>query len=123
VTPDKIVVMSPGSPVEPITLEQMQAFEAPMLSRNPVLHYVFARMAMAEERGMGLRSMRRRAVRADLPLPRYSWLNPYIVLTLFRSKEAAVNALHTTTLEMLSQAERKGWQWIATQNTFTSSDY
>lgn len=43
VTPDTITVKSPGKPVEPITLEQMQSFDAPMLSRNPVLHYVFAR--------------------------------------------------------------------------------
>ena len=52
VTPDTITVKSPGKPVEPITLEQMQSFNAPMLSRNPVLHYVFARMELAEERGL-----------------------------------------------------------------------
>ena len=37
VTPDTITVKSPGKPVEPITLEQMQSFDAPMLSRNPVM--------------------------------------------------------------------------------------
>ena len=35
VTPDTITVKSPGKPVEPITLEQMQSFDAPMLSRKP----------------------------------------------------------------------------------------
>ena len=38
VTQDIIVVKSPGGPIEPITLEQLQSFSAPMLSRNPMLH-------------------------------------------------------------------------------------
>ncbi len=58
VTEDTIRVMSPGKPVAPITLEQMQLFKAPMLSRNPVLHYIFSRMELAEERGLGLESLR-----------------------------------------------------------------
>ncbi len=52
VAPDTIVVKSPGAPVPPITLEQKRSFNAPMLSRKPVLHYVFARMESAEERGL-----------------------------------------------------------------------
>ena len=48
VTPDTIEIRSPGEPVKPITLEQLQSFNAPMLSRNPVLHYVFAKMELAD---------------------------------------------------------------------------
>ncbi len=44
---DFLTVKSPGGPISPITLEQMQLFIAPIKSRNPVLHYVFARMGMA----------------------------------------------------------------------------
>ena len=69
VTPDTIVIKSPGEPVAPITLEQLQSFNAPMLSRNPTLHYVFGKMELAEERGLGLKTMRESAVRAGLPLP------------------------------------------------------
>jgi predicted HTH transcriptional regulator len=43
-----------------------------MLSRNPVLHNVFARMELAEERGLGLTSMKRRAGEAGVPLLRRS---------------------------------------------------
>jgi len=53
-----VTIKSPGGPPQPITLEQMQSFCAPMLSRNPVLHYVFAQMELAEERGLGMRSMK-----------------------------------------------------------------
>ncbi len=73
VTADTITVKSPGSPLPSITLEQLQSFNAPMLSRNPVLHYVFAQMHMAEERGLGLRSLKSQAEKHGLPLPRYSF--------------------------------------------------
>ncbi len=123
VTPETITVKSPGKPVEPITLEQMQAFNAPMLSRNPVLHYVFARMELAEERGLGLKSMRAHAEEAGLPLPRYSWEHPYLVLTIYRSTAAAVSELSGEILEAMSKAERAGWEWLATKQTVTSGEY
>jgi len=123
VTLDTITVKSPGKPVEPITLEQMQSFNAPMLSRNPVLHYVFARMELAEERGLGLKSMRACAEEAGLPLPRYLWEDPYLVLILYRSTGAAVSELGVAVLEALSKAERVGWEWLATKQTVSSGEY
>jgi ATP-dependent DNA helicase RecG len=123
VTPDTITVKSPGKPVEPITLEQMQSFNAPMLSRNPVLHYVFARMELAEERGLGLRSMKARAEAAGLPLPRFAWEAPYLVLSLYRSPAAAVRELGGEVSEGLSKAERAGWEWLTTKQTVTAVEY
>jgi ATP-dependent DNA helicase RecG len=123
VTPDTITVKSPGKPVEPITLEQMQSFNAPMLSRNPALHYVFARMELAEERGLGLKSMKTRAEAAGLPLPRFAWEAPYLVLTLYRSAGAAVRGLGGKVSEGLSKAERAGWEWLATKQTVTAVEY
>lgn len=123
VTADTITVKSPGYPVPPISLEQMQSFDAPMLSRNPVLHYVFARMELAEERGLGLKSMKARAEGAGLPLPKYAWEDPYLVLTVYRSTVAAVRELESDVLEALSKAERAGWEWLATKQTVTSSEY
>ena len=43
VTRDSVTVMSPGLPVEPITLKQMQSLDAPMLSRNPCSTTCFRR--------------------------------------------------------------------------------
>ncbi len=123
VTPDTITVKSPGRPVEPITLEQMQSFTAPMLSRNPVLHFVFARMEMAEERGLGLKSMRHGAEQAGLPLPRYSWDDPYLVLTLFRTAEGATRVLAEAVLRELTPEERKGWSFLAGQTSVTQNEY
>jgi ATP-dependent DNA helicase RecG len=123
VTPDKIVVMSPGMPIKPITLEQMQSFSAPMLSRNPVLHNVFARMKLAEERGLGLTSMKKRAAHAGLPLPRYTWNDPYLVLTLYRSAVGAANDLAQQLPGNLTEEERTGLQFLSTRETVTKREY
>ncbi|MBI3923738.1 MAG: hypothetical protein HY318_20120 [Armatimonadetes bacterium] len=123
VTEDAVTVSSPGTPPPPITLEQLQSFTAPMLSRNPELHFVFARMGMAEEQGLGIRSLRDRAKELGLPLPRYTWDAPYLTLTLYRSAEAAVKTLDQVVLNSLSKSEQQGWQWLATKETITSNEY
>lgn len=68
VTENTITIKSPGQPPPPVTLEQLQAFSAPMLSRNPELHYVFARMEMAEEQGLGIKSLKAGAEKLGLAL-------------------------------------------------------
>lgn len=123
ITADTIVVKSPGGPIHPITLEQLQSFNAPMLSRNPLLHYVFAKMEMAEERGLGLKSMKRRASEAALPLPKYSWENPYLVLILYRTSDSAARALSKSVLAELTAEEQKGWSFIARLTGTTQSEY
>jgi ATP-dependent DNA helicase RecG len=123
ITPETIIVRSPGRPVEPITVDQMQAFEAPMLSRNPVLHYVFRLMGLAEERGLGLRSLKRRAQEMGLPLPRYTWEDPYLVLTLYREAASVADALPEQVRRSLSAAERTGWQWLTRAGRATTAEY
>ena len=123
VTPDQIEIRSPGGPVEPVTLKQMQSFSAPMLCRNPVLHYVFARMELAEERGLGLVSMKRRAESAGLPLPRYAWEEPYLKLAIYRSAAGAATALPPGIRDALTDAELAGWQWLAAQRRTKSAEY
>ena len=123
VSSDKIEIRSPGLPVEPITLEQLQSFSAPMLSRNPVLHYVFAKMDLAEERGLGLKSMKKRAEDTGLPLPRYSWEDPYLVLTLLPSVGASTSTLPAHIRDELNDKEVAGWQWLSTRGRTKSADY
>ncbi len=123
VTDEAVTVQSPGGPPPPITLEQLQDFSAPMLSRNPELHFVFSRLGMAEEQGLGLASLRDRAKELGLPLPRYKWDEPYLVLTLYRSPEGVTKALGEDTLEALSKSERKGWQWLAARGQTKSREY
>ncbi len=123
VTPDRIVVKSPGLPVEPITLEDIQSFTAPMLSRNPVLHYVFAQTRLAEERGLGLKSMRQTAQTAGLPSPRYAWQNPYLTVTIYRTVESAASDLERNITESLNADERRGVEFLVTKDSVTSKEY
>jgi ATP-dependent DNA helicase RecG len=120
---DTVTIRSPGTPVEPITVEQLQSFTAPMVSRNPRLHAVFSTMELAEERGLGLKSMRTKATEAGLPLPKFSYNAPYLDLTLYRTPEAATQALPAEKLAQLSKSERKGWEWVVSKQTVTSSQY
>src|SRR5262249_4439511 len=117
-----ITVKSPGRPPAPITLEQMQSFTAPMLSRNPILHFVFSQMDLAEERGLGLKSMKQRAEQAGLPLPVYAWQDPYLVLRLYRSAESAARTLKPEVLEALNDDEQAGWIFVAAKDKFTRRD-
>ena len=118
-----VVIMSPGSPLPPITVEQLQAFNAPMLSRNPGLHYVFARMDMAEERGLGIKSLKAQAEHAGLPLPKYVFNDPYLVLTLYRNRQASVRTLTQEVLESLTDSEKAGWEWLSTTRAGSAREY
>jgi ATP-dependent DNA helicase RecG len=120
---DQIVIKSPGEPISPITLKQIQAFNAPMLSRNPLLHYVFSQMDLAEEKGHGLRSLKRRSQELGLPLPRYTYEEPYLNLTIFRTSEAAISDIGPELLKGFSDDERRGWIWIQKQDGFSKAEY
>lgn len=78
---------------------------------------------MAEERGFGMWSLKNRAKEFGLPLPRYEWEDPYLVLTLFRNPEAVVRTLKPAVLKLLTDSERKGWQWLATKGSAKSGQY
>lgn len=123
VSENTIVIRSPGHPVSPITIEQLQSFSAPVVSRNPTLHLVFNRMGLAEERGLGLKSMKTKAEAAGLPLPRYSWDDPNLTLTIYRSSEAAVSTLDQGVLNSLSRSQREGWKWLAKRGFTSRAEY
>ena len=124
VTEDTITVRSPGKPPHPITLEQLQSFTAPMLSRNPELHFVFARMGMAEEQGFGHKIATRPGKGTRLAAAKI-----YVGRPLSCSQRCTgrrrrrQRALAPDALELLSKAEQKGWQWLTTQETVTAIGY
>lgn len=123
VTADTITVKSPGGPLAPITLNQLQLFNAPMLSRNPGLHYVFAKMELAEERGLGIKSLKKRAEELGLPLPKYSYEDPYLVLTIFRTKGSATRALEPRIFIALNKDELAGWEFVSSRTFVTAKVY
>ena len=117
-----ITVKSPGGPTAPITLEELNTFAAPMKSRNPQLHYVFARMGMAEEQGFGLTSLRRQAETRGLPKPSFSMEGGYLLLRIYRSPESVTRVLKPVIREALNSDEQAGWQLLAGKGTAVSAD-
>jgi len=120
--PDKIIVKSPGVPVSPITLEQLKRFEAPMLSRNPKLHYVFAQMALAEERGLGMKTLAELPEKYDLPLPVYSFNNPYLELIIYSDNESALHDIGYMPL-LLTPEEEDRLKYIVQKESITTKEY
>jgi len=87
------------------------------------MHFVFARMELAEEQGLGLASLSDHAEKLGLPQPRFVWNEPYLVLKLFLSKESAIRVLDKDIIAVLSKSEQEGWQWLATRGHTKSSEY
>ena len=114
---DTVTIRSPGTPPDPITIEQLQCFSAPMVSRNPRLHAVFSTMELAEERGLGLKSMRTTATEAGLPLPKFRFNEPYLDLVIYRTEEAVIGALAPEVQKQLSKDESERFKWVARRET------
>ncbi len=124
VNSETITVKSPGGPIPPITLEQMQSFSAPMKSRNPILHNVFARMGLAEEQGYGLeKTLKMEAERLRLPLPSFEMENDYLVLTMYRRINSATIILSEELKKRMSKAELIGWEWLSRKIIISTIDY
>ena len=120
VSSESIVVMSPGKPVSPITIEQLQSFSAPMLSRNPVLHRIFADMELAEERGLGLMSMKSKSETLGLPLPRFQWEDPYLKLTIFLTSSGRMSEINSDLLATLNSDEQAIFNYMSARETVSS---
>ena len=123
VTADTITVRSPGAPLIPVTVEQMQAFTAPMYNRNPKLQFAFGGAKLVEGRGFGMRTFGEAAAKHGLPVPKYAFDGLYLNLTIYRHARAAVDALGAAMLDKLSKSERSGWEWLSLHNRVTSSGY
>lgn len=55
---NKIIVTSPGQPLPAITLDELNTFEAPSLSRNLIITYAFSLMDYVEEKGFGMKTFK-----------------------------------------------------------------
>jgi len=123
VSPDNIQIMSPGAPLSPITLAQMKSFTAPMLSRNPQLHYVFSQMGLAEERGLGMKTLKSLPQKLGLPVPKYSIREPYLVLQLFSNAESVAATIEPSALDSFNDDEKAGWKYLTSRMTTTAPEY
>jgi ATP-dependent DNA helicase RecG len=123
VTADTVTVRSPGAPLPPITVEQMQAFTAPMYNRNPKLQFAFGGTKLVEGRGFGMRTLGAAAAKHGLPVPKYAFDGLYLNLTIYRHVQAAVGTLKADVLRVLNEDEKRSWEFLATKTAVTRKEY
>jgi len=120
---EKIIIKSPGAPVPSISLEQLNSFKAPSISRNPIITYVFNLMGYVEETGFGMRSLKLLNETYGLPLPEYTMEHPFLILTLPRNMEALKKVSHHKNLSELNNEELIGYEFIKLKETVTRREY
>ncbi|HZY80586.1 MAG TPA: ATP-binding protein [Cyclobacteriaceae bacterium] len=120
---EKIVIKSPGYPVKPIKFEDLKAFKAPSLSRNPKIMAVFNAMDYVEERGIGMREMKLLPSKHQLPLPEIEWLDPFVSITFARNPNYLLSQINPDILRQLNEEETAGFLFVRDNSQVTKSQY
>ncbi len=120
---DAIIIKSPGEPVKPITIEQIRHFNAPSLSRNPKIMYIFDQLDLVEQRGLGFQTIKDLPIKYNLPLPLVSYDAPYMVLTFPRSTEAVKKVSDKPNVSKLNEAQLKGYEWLKSVGETSTREY
>ena len=120
---DAIIIKSPGAPVKPLKLDQIKRFSAPSLSRNPKIMYVFDQLEFVEQRGLGFSTIKELPEKFDIPLPKVSYEEPYMIFTFPRSGDALKRIDDTPGLSELNNGELTGLDWIRVQGEVNTRQY
>ena len=118
-----IIIKSPGLPVEPIKIKQIQELNAPSLSRNPKIMYVFEQMDLVEQRGLGFQTINELPVKYNLPLPVITFEEPYIVFTFPRNMEDLKEISGNDKIKTLNADELRGYNYIRQVKKITRKEY
>ena len=119
----KITVKSAGLPVSPISLEDVKAFRASSLSRNPRITYVFNKMGLMEESDLGMETFRMMQSKYDLPLPQYDFSAPYLSLVFSRSIENLNLTTSEVAIQGLNNRELRGYEWVKSKEKVSKKEY
>lgn len=120
---DEIAVKSPGGPVPPVTLEELNTLRAGVYMRNPALTYYFVKNDLMERQNLGMKTFRR-LPEGGYPPPTYSFEGGYLTMTIYRSVAAAAATLSRGVL--LNRSQSSGWEFIVAQEAgkaVTASEY
>ncbi len=120
---DSIVIKSPGKPVKPLKIEQIQRFNAPSLSRNPKIMYAFDQLGLVEQRGLGFQTIKSLPSKFNLPLPLVSYEAPYMTFTFPRTEDALRKNAKNEEVAKLNDEELTGYQWVMISGEVSSKEY
>ncbi len=118
-----IVVNSPGRPLPAITVDELNSFEAPSLSRNPILAYVFSLMNYVEEKGFGMDSFKSLKEEYGLPVPHYSFKKPFLTLTFPRNTESLKEIINNDAIHELNINELTSFEIFRKNKTVTKMEF
>lgn len=74
-------IKSPGKPEEPITIDELNAFQAPALARNPTIAFVFRELGLSENMSHGM-DMLGMIQSNGMVKPHYSFDQVYLTLSV-----------------------------------------
>lgn len=120
---NKIIVTSPGKPLPAITIEELNTFEAPSLSKNPIITYVFSLMDYVEEKGFGMKTFKSLYKVHGLPIPKYTFKEPFLTLTFPRTAVGVKSVIDTAGIENQSEEELGFFEIFREQDFVTKSDF
>jgi len=118
---EKIIIRSPGLPVAPLTIDDIKTMDLPSISRNPKIMYVFNRMGMAEQRGIGLRSLKR-LPKLGFPLPQFKLKGKILEIVFGRDSSLIAEMRGFDNLDITTE-DREGLYFIQQNNSVTVNDY
>lgn len=110
ISEDKIIVTSPGASLPAISIDDLNSFEAPSLSRNPILTYVFSLMDYVEEKGFGMNTFKSLNEVYNLPFPHYSYKKPFLTLTFPRTFSSVKDTITKGDTSNLSDDDLKNFE-------------
>lgn len=123
ITPEKIEVRSPGKPISPNTLKDLQNFTAISQTRNPELAYIFNLMRFMEETGVGMDTYRTMREKYDLPLPIITYIKPNLIVTFPRTIAGVKESYSNKDIGRLTDPQIKGFEWIKAKGEISSREY
>ncbi len=121
ISSEKIVVRSPGNPEKPLTLEDFRSFDTPSISRNPKIMFVFNKMKLAEQRGIGLRNMKKLS-ELGFPLPIFELKAQMFQITFGRTPNFLPNFKGVESTK-ISAEDKLGLLFIQENKEISVSDY
>ena len=120
---NKIIVTSPGRPLPAISLDQLNTFQAPSLSRNPIITYAFSLMDYVEEKGFGMQTFKTLNKKFDLPIPKFTMNDPFLTLTFPRTSEGVKAVIDNPAIENLDKDELGYLELFRNQEFITKSEF
>jgi len=124
---ESIIIRSPGGPAWPIKMERMERLDAPYMSKNPKITFVFEKLGLSESRGLGFTTIRSLPDVYKLPLPVVSFDEPYLIFAFSRAYgngngngngNGAGGQMYA-----LTKSEAKGYDYVRLNSPFSRKAY